>query len=88
MSVKKKRTIGPCRGVIWLFRCRDGISSLLLAFVPSFSSGDDIIDCKIVKLGCPCDMFGFLRGSNGGPFGGVIPMLKHLKPCAIPFFHT
>ena len=38
MSVKKKRTIGPCRGVTWLYRCRHGISSLLLAFVPSFSS--------------------------------------------------
>ena len=42
MSVKKKRTIGPCRGVTWLYRCRHGISSRpfisILAFVPSFSS--------------------------------------------------
>ena len=42
MSVKKKRTIGPCRGVTWLYCCGHGISSLpfisILAFVPSFSS--------------------------------------------------
>ena len=40
MSVKRKRTIGLCRGVTWLFSNGHRISSLpfisILAFVPSF----------------------------------------------------
>ena len=40
MSAKKKRTIGPYRGVTWLYRCGHGIFSLpfisILAFIPFF----------------------------------------------------
>ena len=59
MSVKKKRTIGPCRGVTWLHRCRHGISSLpfisILAFVTSFSSMIHDSDSFIGHRGvCSC----------------------------------